>query len=247
MNIRTLLSTILLTCLCLTSFGQVEPAATCRLLPNNQKIVLSRTVTLSQDTDEHWNNYDNTVNAPLFLRLMYESSVYEDNTLSGYSLVLLVGIGRHEYTIPKGARLLLKTVSEEIITLTEIAEDEIAFPSMTSESPLVLKNRYDGLAKTYWGKYHLSEEQLNKILEGGIIKIRLETSGTYHEWSFKKKESMKRGDSVFATEYNRVSFLTKLVYDDLQWSIDPKSHLFDKYTPWRQYTNSAGRRTFKIE
>lgn len=244
MKTKLCITIVLMAFINVLAFGQDKPIITCRLLPDNQKILITRDVTLVEETLEHYmRDYNNTVNPPLDLQLMFETSMYEDTTQSGYSLVILVGTGRDQFTIPEGGRLLLKTTAGETISLREIAKDQMALPSEIFEEPIKMMPRHASyLGKVSYGKYPITDEQLKNIIDDGVVKMRVETSGAYHEWNFKEKESMRREDTIFAKQYNCFSFLVNLLYNDMQWSLDPRGHIFDEYKPWHQYVGVNGHR-----
>ena len=69
-----------------------------------------------------------------------------------------------------------------------------------------------------FGKYPLSEEDLDAIVNEGVIKIRFETTGGTVENSYPASESIRVG--LKKTEGNLISMKLSPLYKDLKRNID---------------------------
>lgn len=122
--------------------------------------------------------------------LQYEVAPVEDMH-QGYYLNIYVNTDNEYLYIPQKGKVLIRTTKENIISLTDSGEKEfIEYSSdlMTKESVERSIRYYDKKKEErrylLQGRYPISDEDLARLKEEGVIKIRIETNGDPIECSY---------------------------------------------------------------
>lgn len=162
------------------------------------------------------------------ISLMYETAMKEKPEMSGYSLFITFLSYRDDWVVPLDGKLLIRTSSGKVISLQQTIADGITYydPNTGYENNSYLRSAYDHYdqyrsSKVYrkFGKYPIDEEDLKSIIDDGIIKIRLETTGSSFECEYPVEEEIKVNRKK--ENHNIVSFTLLPYYNALIEHIDP--------------------------
>lgn len=162
------------------------------------------------------------------LSFMYETSMKEDPDKTGYSLFITFISDREDWIVPYGGKLLIRTGSGKVISLIHSIKDGITLyradngfeNNVYSANEFVRRNEFSGTAYyRKFGKYPIDEADLALIMEEGIIKIRLETTGSNVECEYPEVETVKINRKK--EQRNIVSHLLQPYYNALLDNIDP--------------------------
>ena len=162
----------------------------------------------------------------LNVALMYESKINDLGKTPGYSLILSFLSERQDWYVPFEGKLLLKTSSGKVISLSQNAEDGMSgySPETGYFDNMYRRSSYftSVSGTTYYtkfGKYPISLDELNTIFDEGIIKIRIETTGSYVECVYPVSEKVKVGNN--RSERNLFAATISALYVELTKNIDP--------------------------
>lgn len=149
--------------------------------------------------------------------LQYEVAPVE-GMHQGYYLNVYFETDLQSQYIPEGGRLLIRTTDESIISLTDCGSDGFLEYDSTNNLNYTVKrsssfydNFYRRIRYTAQGKYPISEEELQMLMEKGVIKIRIETTGDMFECSYK----------VDPKKQNKTAEVITSLYKTLLPNIDP--------------------------
>lgn len=132
--------------------------------------------------------------------LMYETSMKENPEMSGYSLFVTFLSYREDWIIPLDGKLLIRTSSGKVISLHQSVSNDITLydPETGYENNTYLRSAYDHYddyrsSNVYrkFGKYPINEDDLKCIIEEGIIKVRIETTGSSLECEYPAEEEVR--------------------------------------------------------
>lgn len=149
--------------------------------------------------------------------LQYEVAPIEDMH-QGYYLNIYLNTNNKSQYIPEGGKLLIRTTKDNVISLTDCGSP--FFVEYDSEYDHTSSERrsysfYDSALKTtrysIHGKYPITEDDLKMLMEEGVIKIRIETTGDMVECSYK----------VNSDKTNKTAEVITKLYNLLQSQIDP--------------------------
>lgn len=149
--------------------------------------------------------------------LQYEVAPIEDMH-QGYYLNIYLNTNNKSQYIPEGGKLLIRTTKDNVISLTDCGSP--FFVEYDSEYDYTNSERrsysfYDSALKTtrysIHGKYPITEDDLKMLMEEGVIKIRIETTGDMVECSYK----------VNSDKTNKTAEVITKLYNLLQSQIDP--------------------------
>ena len=149
--------------------------------------------------------------------LQYEVAPIEDMH-QGYYLNIYLNTNNKSQYIPEGGKLLIRTTKDNVISLTDcgspfFVEYDSEYDHTNSERRIY--SFYDSALKTtrysIHGKYPITEDDLKMLMEEGVIKIRIETTGDMVECSYK----------VNSDKTNKTAEVITKLYNLLQSQIDP--------------------------
>ena len=122
---------------------------------------------------------------PMCFSLMYST----DGEIENYDLCVAIH-SINSLSMPKGALLLIKTGSDEVIELKQTMDE-----AKTKD----VVGTYNSGIRVYrtYASYGVTREQLHKILKGGIAKLRLETSIENIDQVYKKSK-IEQSKELFA-------------------------------------------------
>lgn len=122
---------------------------------------------------------------PMCFSLMYST----DGEIENYDLCVAIH-SISSLSMPKGALLLIKTGSDEVIELKQTMDE-----AKTKD----VVGTYNSGIRVYrtYASYGITREQLHKILKGGIAKLRLETSIENIDQVYKKSK-IEQSKELFA-------------------------------------------------
>ncbi|MCP4141286.1 MAG: hypothetical protein GY755_13550 [Chloroflexi bacterium] len=124
---------------------------------------------------------------PMCFSLMYST----DGEIENYDLHVAIHT-TVSISMPKGALLLIKTGSDEVIELKQTMDEAKTKDVVGTYNSLAGVRVY----RTY-ASYGITREQLHKILDGGIAKLRLETSIENIDKVYKKSK-IEQSKELFA-------------------------------------------------
>lgn len=170
--------------------------------------------------------------ADITISLMYETVMKENASMSGYSLFIRAVVYRDDWMVPLNGKLLIRTVSGKVISLSQSVPNGISMYSLYNgetgrdnvdynPQKYIGYDSYRG-ATIYeiFGKYPIREGDLKSIVEEGIVKIRMETTGSNIECEYPAEEDIR--SSLFKkTHGNVVKLALAPYYDALIINVDP--------------------------
>ena len=160
--------------------------------------------------------------------LMYETAMKENPEMSGYSLFITFLSYRDDWVVPLDGKLLIRTSSGKVITLQQTVPNGITYydPETGYENNSYIRSAYDHYdqyrnSNVYrkFGKYPINDEDLKSIIDEGIIKIRMETTGSSIECEYPAEEEVRVNRKK--ENHNIVSFTLLPYYNALIENIDP--------------------------
>lgn len=163
----------------------------------------------------------------LDISLMYETKMKENPSMSGYSLFLFYYSRKDGNIIPLNGKLLIRTTSGKVISLSQSTDNGITLfnGDDSFETSVYIPSEWMGdgwIFPNYYrkfGKYPISESDLNAIINEGIIKIRIETTAGSIEGEYNKtKKIMVNGKKE---SRNIVSAKLLPYYNALIENLDP--------------------------
>lgn len=162
------------------------------------------------------------------ISLMYETAMKENPEMSGYSLFVTFLSYRDDWVFPLDGKLLMRTTSGKVISLQQTLSNRITLydPETGYENNtyhLSASDHYDqsrgSIVYRKVGKYPIIDEDLRSIIEEGIIKVRLETTGDSVECQYPAAEELKVNRKK--ETHNIASFALLPYYNALLENVDP--------------------------
>ena len=136
----------------------------------------------------------------------------------GYYLNVYLDVDNQSQYIPKRGKLLIRTAKENVISLTDVGTEEYReynpeynLPQNVSRSTSFYDEFYKRVRYTIQGKYPISKEELQMLMDEGVIKIRIETTGGSVECSYK----------VDPNRQNKTAEVITKLHNTLISNIDP--------------------------
>ena len=204
-----------------SAFAQSQYIEYRKILDNGEKISIKTKAANIKEKGQH----------EIGISIMYETAMKENPAMSGHSLFITFLTDREDWQVPFGGKLLIRTSSGQVISLKQTTQDGITlYDSETGyENKTYLRSAYDHFDRfknrniyLIFGKYPIGNAELRSIIEEGVIKIRLETTGDNIECEYPVTEYI-RVNAKEVTNNNIVSYTLSPYYKSLIENIDPKT------------------------
>lgn len=165
----------------------------------------------------------------LDMALQYEEYSNEDSDHpSGYYLLIRYFDTDRDFNVPRGGKLLIKTTTGYVIESEQLLELNGAMNETNPKNgwketylhhSYSHHNEYIGSLYQTTSKYYLTEEQIKALIDEGIVKIRIQTTGDSIECVYQAQEFIKVGRE--RSEVNKAANLLQSLYTVLLNNIDP--------------------------
>lgn len=165
----------------------------------------------------------------LDLALQYEDYSNEDNDhRSGYYLIIRFLDTDESLNVPQGGKVLIKTTTGTVIESEQLIDLRGSLKEIDPRNGLretclhhcySHHNEYVGQVYQTTSKYYLTEEQIKALVDEGIVKIRIQTTGESLECVYPTSEFIKVGRE--RSEVNKAANLLQSLYTVLLNNIDP--------------------------